>query len=181
MNRCGISRRPARAASAVPPRCRAQGFRPARRHPTARLRGQPARSDALGALPRAQSSGAASEASGLGPETGRALRARGRVGGEGEAPGFSSASRAQRQGRGIRGRETHRARTWARWAEKCGQFSGTSNEPIFAAIGARGATPRRLQCAIDDECTLNCTFLRFFIQKLCRYWADRASEGSLAS
>ena len=64
---------------------------------------------------------------------------------------------------------------------KCGQFSGASNEPIFAAIGTRGAAPRLLQCAIDDECTLNCTFLRFFIQKLCRYWADRASEGRLAS
>ena len=73
------------------------------------------------------------------------------------------------------------ARTRARRAAKCGQFSGASNEPIFAAIGARGAAPRRLQCAIDDECTLSCTFLRFFIQKLCWYWADRATEGSLAS
>ncbi len=54
------------------------------------------------------------------------------------------------------------------------------NEPIFAAIGARGAAPRRLQCVIDDDCTLTLTFPRFFIQKLCR-WADRASEGSLAS
>jgi hypothetical protein len=65
----------------------------------------------------------------------------GRVGGVGEGArrrGFCSAPRTQRQGRGIRGRKA-----------KCGQFSGASNEPIFAAIGARGAAPRRLQCAVD--------------------------------
>jgi hypothetical protein len=81
----------------------------------------------------------------------------------------------------LTGRARGRAGASPRRAAKCGQFSGASNEPIFAAIGARGAAPRRLQCAIDDECTLTCTFLRFFIQKLCRYWADRASEGRLAS
>ena len=84
-------------------------------------------------------------------------------------------------GRAIRGRAAHRARTRACGAAKCGQFSGASNEPIFAAIEARGAAPRRLQCVIDDECTPTCTFPWFFIQKLCRNGADLAAEGSLAS
>jgi hypothetical protein len=30
-------------------------------------------------------------------------------------------------------------------AAKCEHFSGASNEPIFAAIGARGAAPRRFK------------------------------------
>jgi hypothetical protein len=70
-------------------------------------------------------------------------------------------------------------------APNCPHFascvSGASNEHILDEIGARGAAPRRLQCAIDDDCTLTCTLLRFSIQKLCRYWADRATEWSLAS
>jgi hypothetical protein len=49
------------------------------------------------------------------------------------------------------GPEAHRARPRARRAAKCGQFSGASNEPIFDAIGARGAAPRRLQCARDHD------------------------------
>ena len=57
-------------------------------------------------------------------------------------------------------------------APNCPHFascvSGASNEHILDEIGARGAAPRRLQCAIDDECTLTCTLLRFFIQKLGR-------------
>jgi hypothetical protein len=65
------------------------------------------------------------------------------------ASGFGSALPTQRQGRAIRCRAAHRARTRARGAAKCGQFAGTSNEPFFAAIGARGAAPRRLQCARD--------------------------------
>jgi hypothetical protein len=74
----------------------------------------------------------------------------------------------QQQGRAIRSCEAHRARTRAHRAAKCGQLSGASNELIFAAIGAQGAAPRQLQCAIDDECTLTCTLLRFFISTLCR-------------
>ena len=97
------------------------------------------------------------------------------------ASGLSSAPPTQRQGRAIRCRAAHRARTRARGASKRGQFSCASNEPMFAAIGARGAAPRRLQCAIDDECTPTCTFPWFFIQKLCRNGADLAAEGSLAS
>jgi hypothetical protein len=55
------------------------------------------------------------------------------------------ATLTQRQVRGIRGRAAHRARTRARRAAKCGQFSGASNEPVFAAIGARGAAPSGLR------------------------------------
>ena len=47
------------------------------------------------------------------------------------------ATPTQRQGRAIRGRAAHRARTRARGAAQCRQFSCASNEPIFAAIGAR--------------------------------------------
>ena len=67
--------------------------------------------------------------------------------------GFCSAPPTQRQGRAIHGREAHRARTRARRAAKRGQFSGTCNEPMFAAIGARGAAPRRLQCDRDADAT----------------------------
>ena len=138
----------------------------------------------MGDTTRAPSSGAGSEAPRLDPQTDWVLRAR-RRGWWGRggrlASGRSIAPPTQRQGCAIRGRAAHRPRTWARGAAKCVQLSGASNEPIFAAIGARGAAPRRLQCAIDDECTPTCTFPRFFIQKLCRYWADRAAEGSLAS
>jgi hypothetical protein len=63
--------------------------------------------------------------------------------------GFCSAPPTQRQGRAIRGRAAHRARTLARGAAKCGQFSGASNEPIFAAICSRGAAPRRSQCVMS--------------------------------
>jgi hypothetical protein len=72
-------------------------------------------------------------------------------GGRGTAVGFGSALPTQRQGRAIRGRAAHRARTRARRAAKCGQFSGASNKPMFAAIGARGAAPRWLQCARDAD------------------------------
>ena len=136
--------------------------------PAARPHGQPAPSDALGAPPRVESSGAGSDVE-VGPRDGLCAarwvggcRAgpRDRPGaartGEGWwgrggrlASGLSIAPPTQRQGRAIRGRAAHRARTRARGAAKCGQFAGTSNEPFFAAIGARGAAPRRLQCARD--------------------------------
>ena len=47
------------------------------------------------------------------------------------------------------------------------------------ASRARRAHLRETVCAHEGRSTALC--LRFFIQKLCRYWADRASEGSLAS
>jgi hypothetical protein len=56
------------------------------------------------------------------------------------------AAATPRQGRAIRGRAARRARKRARGAAKCGQFSGTSNESIFAAICTLTAAPRRSQC-----------------------------------
>jgi len=50
--------------------------------------------------------------------------------------------------------------------------------PACAPCESRGRECRRLASLIPR---MRETFLRVFIQKLCRYWADRASEGSLAS
>ena len=117
-----------------------------RRQPAARPRGQPAPSYARGGALKAKRSGGGVEA---GPRhrPGAARTGEGWWGWGGRlASGPGSAPQTQRQGRAIRGRAAHRARTRARRSAKCGQFSGASNEPIFAAIGARGAAPRRFQC-----------------------------------
>jgi len=65
------------------------------------------------------------------------------------ASGFCSAPRAQRQGRAIRGREAHRVRMRASRAAKCAEFSGSSNAPIFAAIGTEG---RATSVAVRSRC-----------------------------
>ena len=58
--------------------------------------------------------------------------------------------------------EAHKTRTRARRASKHGQCSCASNEHMFAAIGARGAAPRRLQWwerdgrRADVHCTADC-------------------------
>ena len=120
-----------------------------RRHPGARLRGQPARSAApearRPALPHPPSVVRGAPGRSLGPTSAPRTQRRCSAPSAGP-PGFCSAPPTQRQGRAIRGRAARWARTRAWGAAKSEQFSGASNEPKFAAIGARGAAPRRLQC-----------------------------------
>jgi hypothetical protein len=94
------------------------------------------------------------------------------------ASGFCSAAPIQRQGRAIRGRAAHRERTRARGAEISEQFDGASNEPIFAAFGARGAAPRRLQCARAADATAGSHHTRLRLTGRARGRAGRQNASN---
>ena len=115
--------------------------------PAARPHGQPAPSDALGAE-GAEQRGAGSEAPKLGPETGRALRARWRVGGAGEgAWSRVSAARRRRNGRVApyaAARLTGRAR--GRAGRQNAGNSPAHPTSLFSPQSARGE-PRHVGCS----------------------------------
>jgi len=115
-----------------------------RRQPAARPRGQPAPSYARGGALKAKRSGGGVEA---GPRhrPGAARTGEGWWGRGGRlASGLGSAPQTQRQGRAIR-HAAHRARTRARRAAKCGQFSGASNEPLTEMEDRRATVTDALQ------------------------------------